>query len=132
LVARKAVGYGEQRISTHACEYAWQKYSWTAIQSLIAYTYQEKGHTFWAIKFPDITWVYDFSTGFWHKRGAYNTVSGTYSPDHAQSHTYNFGAHLVGDWASGNIYRQTSQYLRDNGNPIRWLRRSPILAKDNK
>lgn len=132
LIARKAVGYGEQRISTDAVEYAWQQFTSTQIANLIAFTYQESGSTFWAIKFPGISWVYDFSTGLWAKRGFYNTVSATYEADHAQSHAYGFGSHLVGDWASGNIYRQSLGYLRDNGNPIRWLRRTPILSKDNK
>lgn len=132
LVARKAVGYGEQRISTHAVEYEWQQLNINTIQNLIAFVYQENGHTFWQIKFPDISWVYDFSTGFWHKRGFFNTVSGAYEPDHAQSHTYNFGAHLVGDWASGNVYKQSVSYLRDNGNPIVWKRITPIYGKENQ
>lgn len=131
LVARKAVGYDEQRISTHAVEYAWQQYVPSTLGNLIAFTYQESGHTFWQINFPDISWVYDFSTKLWHKRGLYDTVSGSYGPDRAQCHTYNFGVHLVGDRATGNIYKQSVAYLRDNESPIRWLRRSPIVAKNN-
>jgi hypothetical protein len=131
-VARKAVGYGEKRISTHAVEFAWKSYS--TIADAIGYSYQEEGHTFWVIRFPsaNATWVYDVGTGFWHQRGFFNQVSGTYEADHSQSHTFNFNKHLVGDWASGNIYEQSTAIYDDNGNPIRWVRRSPTTNKDNK
>lgn len=132
LVARKAVGYGEQRISTHAVEYAWQQYNTDTIQNLKAFSYQESGHTFWQINFPDISWVYDFSTQLWHKRGFFDPVTGTYGPDRAQCHTYNFGAHLVGDRATGQIFKQSLAYLRDAGSAIRWLRRSGNISEENE
>lgn len=130
-VARRAVGYANQRVSTHAEEFAWQKYS--TISDAIAYTYQENGQSFWVIRFPTAnkTWVYDVSTGFWHERGFFNTVSGTYQADHSQSHAFAFNKHLVGDWASGNIYEQSILFYQDMGGPIRWVRRSPTLAKEN-
>lgn len=132
LMARKAVGYGEQRISTHAVEHAWQQYDPSTLQNLISFVYQEDGHTFWEIKFPDISWAYDFASGFWAKRAHFNSDFGTFEANHAQCHTYNFGLHLVGDPTSGKIYKQSIEFLRDNGQPLKWLRRSPILAQDNQ
>lgn len=132
-VARRLVsGYGNQRVSTHAVEFAWQNYS--TIADARGYTYQENGHTFWVIWFPtaNATWCYDISTGFWHRRGFWNAVSGTYEADHSQSHTFNFGKHLVGDWASGNIYEQSCSIYSDNAGILRWMRRSPTGNKDNK
>lgn len=131
-VAYRLNGYANQRISTHAVEQAWQRY--TTISDARAYSYQEDGHTFWVIYFPtaNTTWVYDFSTQLWHQRGAWNATSGTYDADHSQSHTYNFGMHLVGDWASGNVYRQSTQIYSDNGGILRWLRRSPTFNNENK
>ncbi len=136
-VAYRLNGYSEQRISTHAVEFAWQAYEKTfpgTIAGARAFSYQEDGHTFWEIYFPaaNATWVYDFSTQLWHQRGAWNAVSGTYDADHAQSHTFNFGKHLVGDWASGNIYEQSTAIYTDNDGILRWVRRSPTLNKDNK
>jgi hypothetical protein len=125
-------GYASQRVSTHAVEFAWQKYP--TVADARAYAYQEDGHSFWVIYFPsaNATWVYDASTGFWHQRGAWNQVAGNYDADHSQSHTFNFGKHLVGDWASGNIYEQSTAIYSDNGGPLRGLRRSPTANDENK
>jgi hypothetical protein len=131
-VAKRANGYSGERISTHAVEYAWSKYP--TIADAVAWTYQYQGHVFilWFFPTANATWAYDVSTGLWHKRGFWNSVGAFYSADRAMSHTFNFGKHLVGDWASGNIYELNSDFLDDNGNPLRWLRRSPTLAKENK
>jgi hypothetical protein len=131
-VAYRLNGYANQRISTHAVEFAWQSYA--TIADARGFSYQEDGHTFWQIYFPtaNATWVYDFSTEFWHQRGAWNAVGGYYDADHAQCHMFIFGKHLVGDWASGNIYEQSTSIYTDNGGILRGLRRSPTANKDNK
>ena len=137
-VAYRLNGYSEQRISTFAVEFIWQQYS--TISDARAYTYQENGHTFWVIWFPSgsfeggqgATWAYDFSTQLWHQRGSWNTTAGKFDADHSQSHTFNFGKHLVGDWASGNIYHSSSSILTDNAGILRWLRRSPTTNDENQ
>ena len=131
-IAKRANGYSGQRISTHAVEFAWRQYA--TIADAAAWSYQENGHTFVVWYFPTAkaTWVYDISTGLWHKRGFWNVAGGTYLADRAISHTYNFGKHLVGDWASGNVYELSSAFFDDGGSPLRWLRRSPTIAKENK
>lgn len=132
-MAHKLTGLSSyQRVSTHAVEFAWQKYS--TIADARAYTYQEDGHTFWVMYFPtaNVTWVYDVSTDFWHQRGAWNEVAGSYDADHSQSHMYIFEKHLVGDWSSGNIYEQSTAIFTDNGGILRGLRRSPTLYLANK
>jgi hypothetical protein len=133
-VARRLNGYASQRVSTHAVELAWSQYP--TVADAAAYTYELNGHAFWVIRFPSAnngqgaTWVYDAATQFWHKRAFWTTVSGTYSADRSTSHTFNFGAHLVGDWASGNIYAMSDAYVTDFGNPIRWQRTTPLLGKE--
>lgn len=126
------LGAAPQRISTHATELAWQGY--VNPSAAIGYAYQEEGHSFWVIRFPgnQFSWGYDVASGFWHKRAAFNQVSGLYEPDHSQCHMFCFGLHLVGDWASGNIYVQSNKYLSDNGNIIRRERISTTLSRDNK
>lgn len=133
LVARMAGGYGgsPQRISTHATEFAWQQYP--IVSDAVSYTYQDSGHLFWVVRFPSApnggaTWVFDVTTGYWHKRAFWNSVNGQYSAHRSTSHTYNFSQHLVGDWASGTIYTMSSQFLTDFGNPLRWLRRTPAVS----
>lgn len=131
-VARKLVGYGNQRVSTHAVEAAWQSYA--TIADARAYSYQEDGHTFivWYLPTANKTWVYDISTGYWHQRGAWNAVGGFYDADHSQSHMFFAGKHLVGDWASGNIYEQSTSIYTDNGGILRGVRRSPTNYFGNK
>jgi hypothetical protein len=129
MVARRL---GSGRISTHATELAWQQYAVTS--DAVGWTYQEYGHAFWVIYFPtaNATWAYDIATGFWHERGFFLTQNGTYIADRAMCHTLNFGIHLVGDWASGNVYHLSSEFNDDFGNPIRGFRRSPTTADDNE
>ena len=124
-----AAGYVGQRISTYAVEFAWQGYG--DISNAVGYTYQDQGHIFWVIRFPsaNVTWVYDFASSLWHKRLFFQ--NGQYTAHRSTSHCYVFGKHLVGDWASGNIYEMSIDLLDDFGNPIRWLRRSPTISKEN-
>jgi hypothetical protein len=131
MVARRLNGYAGDRISTHAVELAWQAYS--VASDAVGWTYQEGGHSFWVLYFPtaNATWVYDVSQNLWHQRGYSVTPTGNYIADRGMSHTFNFGKHLVGDWASGNIYDLSPAYLDDAGNPIRGNRRSPPIVEEN-
>lgn len=131
-VAKRANGYTGQRISTHAVEYAWSQYA--TIADAVGWSYQMGGHVFVGWYFPsaNATWVFDVSTGLWHKRGKWNPVTGFYAADSFMSHAFAFGKHYVGDWATGNVYELNQNIYQDNGGPIRWLRRSPTVAEGNK
>lgn len=132
MVARRLNGYVGDRISTHAVEQAWQKY--TVTSDAVGWTYQLDGHSFWVIYFPtaNATWAYDVSTNFWHERGSWVQESGTYIADRAMSHTFNFGMHLVGDPFSGTVYQLTNDVHTEAGNILRGFRRSETTADDNK
>lgn len=132
LVAKRLDGYTGQRVSTHAVEYAWQQYSVTS--DAVAYSFQMNGHVFvqWYFPTANATWVYDVSTQLWHRRGFWETRLSRYSAHRSMSHMYFSGRHLVGDWASGNIYQMSTSFYDDAGNPLRWLRRSPTINKENE
>jgi hypothetical protein len=117
-------------VSTHAVEFAWQQYA--TVSDAVAYTYQENGHSFWVIRFPTAraTWVYDISTGYWHQRGFWQ--GGQFTADRSTSHMFFNGQHLVGDWATGNIYQQSMSLLDDAGSPVRFVRRTPTISKENQ
>jgi len=124
---------GQGRVSTHATEFAWQQYTKTS--DAVGWTYQENGHSFWVLYFPtpSETWAYDVSTGLWHERSFFVTANGSTIADRAMCHTEAFaGVHLVGDWASGNVYLLSSSYYDDAGATIRGFRRSPTVSKDNR
>jgi hypothetical protein len=58
----RANGYQAQRISTHAVEWHIQQYG--NLSDAIGYTYQQDGHSFYVLIFPqaNTTWVYDVAT----------------------------------------------------------------------
>jgi hypothetical protein len=121
-------GYTPERISTHAVENSiLDKYTANAI----AYTYQLEGHECYVITFPslDLTWVYDNTTGMWHKW----LWTDKYNKYHR--HRSNCGCafqnvFIVGDWENGNVYYLDNNTYTDNGDEIRRLRRAPHLVQD--
>ncbi len=131
MVARRLNGYNGDRVSTHATELAWQQFKVAA--DAVGWTYQERGHEFWVIYFPaaNKTWCYDISQNLWHERGFWVEGAGNYIADRAMCHVFAFGKHLVGDWASGNVYELSSNFYDDDGAIIRGNRRSPTLSKEN-
>jgi hypothetical protein len=127
-MAWRASGYTPQRVSNHAVEAAWSELK--GISDAVSYAYQDGGHAFWVIYFPNAncSWVYDVAENLWHKRAFWN--KGVYEPHHSQCHTYAFGLHLVGDWSTGNVYWMDMSLLDDAGSPIRRLRRSPTVGEE--
>lgn len=124
-------GYTPQRISTHAVETAWQRY--TRIDDVISYKYQIRGHKFWGLYFPtaNATWVFDIAESQWHQEGTWNPLTSSYTARPIQWHTFNFGRHLVGDPFSGKIYEMSEGFATDNGAPIRRVRRAPYIAREH-
>lgn len=129
-VVFRTSGYNGVRVSNHAMEYQIQQYK--TITDAIGYSLQENGHLFYVLYFPtaNVTWVYDVATGQWHKRLAWNGLS--YTAHHSQNAVYAFGKHLVGDWASGNIFELSDQYYDDNGQTIRRERIAPIISSEDE
>ena len=121
-----ANGYMPQRISTHAVENAIRGYG--DVSAASAYSYQENGHYFYVLNFPnaDTTWVFDSTTNLWHERNY--TDQGQFERHRADNHAFAYGAHVVGDYENGNIYQMSSDVYSDNGNPITRLRRTPHIV----
>jgi hypothetical protein len=122
-------GYTPTRVSNHAVEFAWSRYSVT--QDLIAYSFQDQGHTFIVLYFPaqSATWVYDVATGMWHEWDFLDPSLGPIA-HRSQCHCYAFGKHLVGDWKTGTVYQMDIGFFDDFGHPIRRLRRAPHVATE--
>jgi len=140
-VARRANGYTPQRISNHAVESFWNSYP--TVTDAISYSYQEEGHSFWVLYFPSgtgadgipyqgATWVYDVASGMWHERAFWNEKLGYYQAHHSQNHALAWGMHFVGDWATGNVYQQSTQFYDDAGANIRRIRRAPHISAENE
>ena len=119
-VVYRADGYTAKRVSTHAVE--WQIQQYGNLSDAVAYAYQQDGHTFYVLNFPQAnrTWVYDASTGAWHERAGW--VNGEFTR-HRSNCFCNFqGNMVVGDYENGNIYTFDLDVYEDNGQPQKWLR----------
>lgn len=124
-VVWSATGYQPQRISTFAVELAIQSYG--DISSARAYTYQQDGHPFYCLNFPNAatTWVYDASNGLWHERAAF--ADGAYARHRADCYAWAYNTHVVGDYALPKIYAYDLSTYTDNGGVIRRMRRAPHI-----
>jgi hypothetical protein len=120
-MAWRAQGYTPMRLSTHAIEEHWRKFSKTS--DAIGWSYQEAGHTFlvWYFPLEGETWVSDVATQLWHQR-----------TKALRSHVFAFGKHLVGDAATATIYEQSVNFLTHDGVAIRRVRRSPYIHAAGK
>ncbi len=128
---RRTTGYQAQRISTHAIELALASYG--DLSGATAYTYQEKGHSFYVLNVPGAktTWVFDAATNLWHERQSVNS-SGQLDRHRGEVHCFSGGLHLVGDYENGNLYKFDDNTYTDDGQPITALRRAPHISNNGK
>jgi hypothetical protein len=119
-IVYRANGYQAQRISTHAVEWHIQQYG--NLSDAIGYTYQQDGHSFYVLIFPqaDTTWVYDVATQAWHERAGWDNGDFTRHRSNCQM-AFNSEV-VVGDYQNGDIYAFDLDVYADNGQIQRWLR----------
>ena len=123
-IVLQGTGYNAKRISTHAIETVFQSYS--RIDDAVAYTYQIRGHTIYALGFPTAghTWCYDLATDLWHE---WQTAGGRHR---AQCHAAAFGRNIVGDFQSGAIYALEASTYTDDTGPIQRIRSFPHMVRN--
>lgn len=136
----KTNGYAPEKVSTSAVDHAIQNLSSTSDGS--AFSYQQDGHTFYVLSFPTahMTWVFDLSTGEWHRRGYWDPDLMAFRVYRPQCHAFAFGAiqglglALVGDRASGVVASMHPRYGTDiDGVVIRRVRQCPhVTNKDEE
>lgn len=116
-VVYRARGFSPQRISTEAIEIFINNA--TDKTNIKAMVYQQDGHEFYMLTGGGLetSLVYDVTTGLWHER-AYLNNQGDFEPHLANSITFAFGYHLVGDRRNGNIYKLKQNVYSDNGEAI--------------
>ena len=126
----RANGYTPIRIGNHALEYAIAHYP--RIDDAFAFTYVQEGHSFYCLTFPsgNQTWVFDAASNEWHERAWFNPANGSLNRWRPSCHVFAFGAHLVGDFENGNIYALDLDTYTDNGQPIKRLRSTLALNRD--
>jgi hypothetical protein len=119
-VVYRANGYTGVRVSTHAVE--WQIQQYGNLADAIGYTYQQDGHSFYVLIFPNAntTWVYDVATQAWHERAGWNNGEFVRHRSNCQM-AFNSEV-IVGDFENGNIYAFDLDDYSDNGQIQKWLR----------
>lgn len=121
----KLNGYTPVRVSTQAVEESLQAIADRS--GAVAYTYQQDGHSFYALNVPGLntTWVFDVASGNWHERA--ELVSGEYTQHRGTCHAYAFGKHLIGA-ADGKIYAYDPLANTNAGDVLVRDRISPHMA----
>lgn len=112
-------GYTPVRVSNDAVDYRLRQYP--RVDDAIAWSYQDDGHTFYVLYLPTppngyfghTHLVYDITTGEWHERALWSTLTAEWVPDVGRCHCYAFNQHFVGSRAGGGIYTQSSEFLQD-------------------
>lgn len=105
-------GYAAERISTHAIERDIESLADRSI--LTSAQWVRDGHQFYSLTAPGYwTWVYDFTTGLWHKRESYGSDSWRVS-----TVVTAFDRLIAGDAAEGKLYDMGADYSDEAGEPL--------------
>ena len=120
-------GYAPQVISPPAIVYQISQFS--SISDAFGYCYSDSGHTFYVLTFPsaNATFVYDETTKMWHERSTWTGSPYAIGRHVGNCYAWFNGMHLVGDYASGNIYQMKTGVYQDNGNPLVSMRTAQVL-----
>lgn len=121
-------GLSWQRISTHAIEQAIRRYAHPELAT--AYTYQDRGHSFYVLSFAEMTWVYDISTGLWHERMYLDDGEEIRHRGQGGAFFAATGETLLGDFENGKVYRFNQATKTDNGSPIKRIRSCPHVSSN--
>jgi hypothetical protein len=124
-------GYAPQIVSPPQVAYRMGLYP--TLADAFGYCYSEGGHTFYVLTFPagNATWVFDASTAMWHERSTWRSAPYTVGRHVGNCYAAFAGAHLVGDWQSGNIYAMRSDVYTDNGLPLVSVRTAQHIFDPN-
>lgn len=122
---RRLDGATPVRVSTHAVEQSIVRATITACK---AFSYSQSGHLFYVITFPEVTWVYDVTTGKWHNRSTYGYDYWT-----AGCHAQAFGLEIVGSSETASIGSLDPDTYTEWGDTLRasWQYQT-IYAEDRR
>ena len=119
----RSQGFQAARISTQAIEQAIQQS--TDLASATAYTYQDRGLSFYCINAPGLTstWCYEVSTATWAERCDLDSL-GMFTQSRVQNYVFAFGKRLVGA-LDGNLYELSHTTYMNYLDPLVRMRITP-------
>jgi hypothetical protein len=121
-IVRRSQGFTALRVSTSAVE----RFI-ASSEAVTAYSYQEEGHTFYCLNSEAGSWAFDLKTQEWHERAWLNRETGVQERQRQEFHAFVYGAHYVGDYESGKVYRMGLDLLSDAGQEVKRVRTSGQL-----
>lgn len=132
LQAFLADGYRPLRISTHAIEQQWLKY--TNPSDVTCWVYQINGHPTYHINFntDQKSWRFDRATNLWHQVALRNHLTNEDECHIGNCHCVRNGMHVIGSRIDGAFYQLTPNAYDDAGNPLVAMRRAPAIFQENK
>ena len=121
-----------RRISTHAIEDAWQRY--TLVSDAFTFSYTFEGHKFIVLTFPtaNATWVYDISTSLWHERDSRDANNNNFGRWRGNCGISAYNKILIGDAYSGQIGYIDGTLNTEFGNTMRAEMISPVINNDRR
>lgn len=137
-VVCQSIGFVPSIISTSAISE--QIATYTTTSDAFAFNHRVGQHEFYVLTFPteNVTWVYDFLTGYWHQRVSildYEPSSPSYLPylkaHRAKNHCYIDGKHIVLDQYTGAVAQYDENVFTEYGNILYRQRRTGQLSADN-
>jgi hypothetical protein len=132
-VVYQLAGYGGHAISTKAIATALGGYP--TLANTEALTYQQDGHTFYALTCPTageagVTWVWDATESLWHQRAGWDSVRGVETAWRVRGHACVTEGHVVGSRDSGAVWTLDLDTFDDDGAILRRVRRAPYLSAE--
>lgn len=125
-------GYQPEIVSTFAVNNTLRLLS--RVDDAISMPFQLNGHSVLRITFPEAnrTLDYDATENDWHEVAGWDSTLGVYVRHRASVIIAAFGKILAGDHSNGWVYELSPDAYLDDDLPIRWLRETPHVIKDNK
>lgn len=132
LVFYRLDGVVPHRVSTHALEQEWTGFA--AVSDAFSFSFTYAGHKWVFLTFPtgNRTYVYDVSTGLWHRRQSLDVNGEDLQRWRGNCHIKAFGYDLVGDAFTGDVCFVDPTVFTECGNPIQMQLVSPPTHQDRK
>lgn len=132
----RASGFAPDDVSTFPFHVVLDTYSADDISGAIGDTYEDLGHVFYLLTFPNqMTWAYDASSRAqmppdmrWTERGTWVSEDNAYIAWRPLYHAFAFNQHRMLDRDSGAVYVLDNSVSIDvDDRPLRRLRRPPAI-----
>lgn len=121
-IIMRTKGYDVEEVSTPYLVSQFNSYETT--NDAIGMVLQIGDHAFYILVFPtaNITWAMELTTGYWFQLAKWNTTTGAFDRYRANNCCFAFGLNLIGDYATGKLYKLNPNLATDAGDNMKFIR----------